>query len=141
MENNIGTKRLAEALRAAMREKNVHSLGQEPWQLIIYFRLYYEVGREFSNGAQSMRDVVRNIESRSLGKNWPNGLPAGKDRIKDACDSVSKYFNLLHRSRRKSLFESPRSKGMPIKNLSPFGWDAWRSIREWLVSYGVIGPE
>jgi hypothetical protein len=138
MEENVGTKRLAEAIRAFLSEKDIDDLGQEPWQLIVHFRLYYEVGQEFVNGAQSMREVVRNIERRSLGPKWPEGLPAGKDRTKDACDSVSEYFNGLCGSGHKSLFEAPRTKGMPIRNLSPFGWDAWRSVRKWLVSYGVI---
>lgn len=126
-------------LRNGDGDDELRFLGPKPEQSIRALRLYFEIGREFSRGAGSLRAVAERLDARSLRRELPGGLPSTLSSVQRATRDAKLIFGRhFHGAGEADLFIC-QGKGLSASGLSDLGTRAWKLTGAFLITHGIIG--
>jgi len=115
-------------------DKPIEELGANRLKVLKDFCIFYEAGKEYRDGATSMRNVAERFAKREQGQ-CPVDVPLGLNSVAGAFESVAEWFGkeYFKLGGPASLFIVVGGKNGTIKGLSELGKRAWRLVREYLV--------
>jgi len=95
--------------------------------------MFYEIGKEFQEGAQSLRNISKIFEARDLSGDNPNDIPCSTATVSRASGKAERCFRaMLNLGDDAPLFirdgHSPRVSG-----LTELGVHVWRLTEKFLV--------
>jgi hypothetical protein len=130
--------RISEVGQEIIHLERLRLLGPTMWEDGHLFRIFFEVGKAYAEGAKSMRQVADSFDNRIRRKKLPVGIPASKSRLSTLCSKTCVVVGRqLELGRAAGLFIH-RGCGREISDLSPLGWDVWRRIRLVLLTHQLI---
>jgi len=120
---------------------DIDFLGPDPGRTLAMFVLFYWMGRIFAEGARSLREINRALESRSFIGKLPEGIPYGTASLSRCGTEVEEYFGRHFGFGGKAALFARRERGCAITGLTCLGVDAWALVHDFLVRFGVVGDE
>jgi len=121
--------------------ERLDSLGPVPNRELRMLRMFHEVGQAFQQGADSLREVAKLLETRDLEKTRPDSVPCTLASISRECAYAKKSFGKRFQLPGDAPLFVSRGRGYSISGMSDLGMRAWNMTREFLIRQNIITPQ
>ncbi|MBX9653774.1 hypothetical protein K2Y11_09180 [bacterium] len=103
--------------------------------------MFHEVGRAFQDGARSLREIAKLLETRDIEGTHPGSVPSTLASISRECAYAKKSFGKRFQLQGDAPLFVSRGRGYSISGMSDLGMRAWRMTREFLICQNIITPQ